>query len=609
MIKTLSILNIEEIGISAFEGCSGLQSVACSSEIENIWSKAFSGCENLESFSFEANSRLKKIGYEAFKDCKKLVDFTIPNSVTVIETGAFWGCESLTDVTIPGGVNLIDMNTFRGCSQLRSVYIVPKSGIYLGEFTYIGAYAFADCTNLRSISVPETVTTIDEGAFANCSNLRLVQLELSNIGPQSALMSVGRKAFSNCISLESIQLNYGIEILGPNAFEGCVSLRQVGIPDTLFSVGANAFAGCSELTSIIIPEGITTLGENVFLNCNKLTIYTEHDVAPSGWSINWNAISKRPVLWSCELDISREYVISFTKRTPSITFGGISNPNAVNGISEPQREFFVFFGWYNNSNYTGEAIPAAEIANAENGTYYAKWNQPIVNFDLNGGTGEIPPQYVLSGGVDKPEDPEREGYSFKYWALSTDQSKEYDWDTPVKQAITLVAIWERLYTSGLEYVLLEDGSGYEVSIGTADQTGGIIAIAPTYNGLPVVKIADSGFSSSRISEVVIPGSIITIGEKAFKWSEVEIITFEGEISLEVIGSEAFAYCYNLNNIIIPASTKIIDTEAFYQSALESITFAGGSVLESIGDSAFAYATIGNIEIPAGVQSIHSTLRS
>jgi len=115
-------------------------------------------------------NKVTRIWDNAFDNCSKLANITIPNSVTTLGNSVFYGCISLTSITIPDNVTSIGMSIFQGCTSLKSVTI-GKS------LTSISNGAFQGCTNLKSITIPANVTNIEEYAFRVCYNLTGVHIE------------------------------------------------------------------------------------------------------------------------------------------------------------------------------------------------------------------------------------------------------------------------------------------------------------------------------------------------------------------------------------------------------------------------------------------------
>ena len=179
--------------------------------------------------------------------------------------------QSIKSIVIPNSVTSIGACAFYSCTGLTSVTIG-------NSVTSIGDEAFRGCSRLTSISIPKSVTNIGDGAFAGCSGLTSITI------PDS-VTSIGSDAFKNCTSLTSIDIPESVTSIGDGAFGRCSGLTYVKIPDGVTSIGDWAFYGCSSLTSINIPDGVTSIGGATFEDCYGLTSI---DIPNSVTSIgNW----------------------------------------------------------------------------------------------------------------------------------------------------------------------------------------------------------------------------------------------------------------------------------------------------------------------------------
>jgi len=146
-------------------------------------------------------------------------------------------------------------------------------------FTTIGQNAFASCTSLTSVTIPDSVTKIDDGAFAGCTSLTGVTIPSgTSIGSYN---NYGTGPFEGCTSLTSVTISDGA--IGYNAFSGCTSLTSVTIPNSTF-INYGAFANCTSLSSVIIPENVTSIVGWAFKDCTSLTSVTfQSMIASSGF--------------------------------------------------------------------------------------------------------------------------------------------------------------------------------------------------------------------------------------------------------------------------------------------------------------------------------------
>ncbi len=201
-------------------------------------------------------------GVKYSKDWKRLLKaptdldgvYSIKKGVKIIANHAFsWCFYSLKSIIIPDSVTSIGDGAFSECHSLKSINI-PDS------VTRIGYSAFKSCGGLTSISIPPSVTTIEDGTFLGCHSFR-------NINIPDTVTRIGRSAFEDCDSLTSINIPPSVTTIEDGTFLGCHSFRNINIPDTVTSIEDYAFSECNSLKNINIPNGVTWIGDSAFWSC------------------------------------------------------------------------------------------------------------------------------------------------------------------------------------------------------------------------------------------------------------------------------------------------------------------------------------------------------
>ncbi|MBQ4273007.1 MAG: leucine-rich repeat domain-containing protein [Clostridia bacterium] len=123
----------------------------------------------------------------------------------------------------------------------------------------IARSAFFSKLNIKTIQLPDTLTTLAENAFYNCSNLLSIKLS-------SNLQTIGNAAFSGCSRLKEVQIPNSVQTIGDSAFYNCISLESVVISRDaqLKTIGGQAFSSCKRLQAIQIPASVTSIGTKAF---------------------------------------------------------------------------------------------------------------------------------------------------------------------------------------------------------------------------------------------------------------------------------------------------------------------------------------------------------
>ena len=172
--------------------------------------------------------------------------------------------------------------TITGCDRKASGALTIPATIEGIPVTSIGDYAFAYCTNLTSITLPEGITIIGYGSFRECTSLKSITI------PDS-VTSIGHQAFQDCANLTSITIPDSVTSIGLHVFDNCTSLTRITIPDSVTSIGGGAFSKCSSLTSVTFLGDAPKEGRSVFSKATP-TIYRKPEA--KGWG---DTFGGRPV--------------------------------------------------------------------------------------------------------------------------------------------------------------------------------------------------------------------------------------------------------------------------------------------------------------------------
>ena len=290
-------------------------------------------------------------------------------------------CSKIRSVTIPQSVTSIGDRAFDGCSALTTLSLGEK-------IKTIGNYAFENCTSLTGVTIPQSVTSIGYYAFEGCTHLNPLTIK----GP---ITSMGNYAFAGSTYLTSLTLYDDIQTIGNFAFLGSTSLKTVTLPKNLTSIGEYAFANCSELESITIPEKVKTINPKTFADCSKL----EYIILPAGLTTFDDSLENcRPecVIYSNKDKVAAHKLFGDTLAGHKllglchVTFdangGKLNNSaevsvyetekiigtkaNKLKAIHDPTRAGYKFTGWYTDDN---QLVDVNKTEIMEDITLYARW--------------------------------------------------------------------------------------------------------------------------------------------------------------------------------------------------------------------------------------------
>ena len=282
-VETLA--GVVSVSPSAFRGCEALENVILQAGLETIGGGAFAGCENILSVAslsavppalgegaFVAGLDATLFVPEGAVDAYKASDWAkyFTQITSTVDGGEGWSLSADGTLTVGADYAWNEDGTREPwvdyCDDVKK--IVVEEGV-----TKIGIGAFGYFHSLTSVSLPQSLTDIEDMAFFYCD--RLLSLDMPD-----GVTKVGVMAFGSCTDLTSVHVSEGMEEIQMMAFYDCPSLGEVNLPDGLTTIGVSAFEKCASLTDIVIPASVTEIGETAFMNCNALRSVTCLAVEP-----------------------------------------------------------------------------------------------------------------------------------------------------------------------------------------------------------------------------------------------------------------------------------------------------------------------------------------
>ena len=276
--------SLEMIGGHVFENSAvatvNLNKLNSLGEIGNY---AFANCDNLE--TVVVPTEVYYVGDYAFYDCDNIANPTLYFSIEYFGALAFGSCDKITEGYIPASVTTLSGNPYAASIGVTSLVVDPDNieltvdangSIFDEDMTTIYYYSIAAGA---VPALPSTVSVIAPGAFSGTA--------ITSFNFASKYTSVAPFAFANCTELTTVTLAEGIKTIGAHAFDGCKKLNNVTIPksatiaastsasakDVVTTLGDYAFANCSALSNVTYTTttDIYVIGTHLFENCTAMT--------------------------------------------------------------------------------------------------------------------------------------------------------------------------------------------------------------------------------------------------------------------------------------------------------------------------------------------------
>ncbi len=448
------------------------------------------------------------------------------------------------------------------------------TGIVLSNNTIrIGDYAFANCSQLESVTLQKGVTTIGMYAFYKCSSL-------TNVTLPATITSIGVNCFQHS-GLTSVEIPANITTIGGYTFDSCENLTNIVVPNGVTTIGGNAFSGSINLETLVIPKSVKNIDMYIVYNCPKLS-----KIFYTGTQAEWNTINNQG-----KIDSTKLYFYSETiPQKLNTNFW-----HYVDGIPEswPEHAEHTYGEWEKDETNHWKTCSYCGFKNINTHTFSESYSYNETN----------------------------------HWHECVCGAHDEDVSHPFKNGICGDCDFARIE---LAFNYVETSNSYEVS-GIGRITSSEIVIPSTYDDgthgtLAVTSIKDSAFkdkttitsitipnSVTKIDinafygctglngSVVIPDSVTSMGGHAFyKCSNLKSVIIGS--GLEYISYSTFTQCSSLTTVSLGNNIKRINTFAFQEcSSLTSILFPDG--LTKISENAFYMCGLTSIVIPNSVTEL------
>lgn len=225
-----------------------------------IYAYEFTGQYQLQNLDFsDASNNITAIEEMAFNQAK-INELVLPNTISALHRACFNGAY-ITTLVVPPLVTVLPNSAF---AYIQPVYNnetgeeLPINIILPQNLTKIENYCF-EGAQMKQISIPDTVTEIEDRAFYYCHQLTSITLPLG-------LQKISDSVFAQCMSLTSITIPAAVTEIGVEAFADS-GLTSITIPSTVTVLGSSAFNGCESLTSMDIQANVTAIPEYFAREC------------------------------------------------------------------------------------------------------------------------------------------------------------------------------------------------------------------------------------------------------------------------------------------------------------------------------------------------------
>jgi surface antigen bspA-like len=495
--------------------------------VTEIGYEAFKGLSNLQKVSFNSKSEASIIGESAFEGCKNLLFFSSPESLRRIENKAFYDCTLLFDFVFNEGLEYIGEYAF--AKVLMGVITIPGSVKSIGDYAFSERnispyYGAAYLQGGLQIVLGEGVETIGKGAF----EIRSCGVLLDKVSLPKSLKSIGENAFSRnlCPRIEISDLSAwcDIDFGGTNA--NPTQYSSGDFPDSGYQKGY-LYLNDKPVTDLVIPDGVKDVKSYAFNNLKTLkSVKFSDGVEEIGQSAFGACDGLEYIGFNDGLSSIGEYAFSGCKKV-----GEISLPSSLASISA---------GAFYNTGLNKVAIPAAVVELGRNAF------DTVSEVTFEDGVNEI----KVAGDFSN--------------------MKSLVWGRPIA-GLTVS-------TKNLESLVIGN---------VADEVpeslcSGASNLSSLTLGSGLKSIGDNAFKGCKLSEVIVPPSVETIGSSAFESNNYLSSIIMGH-SVASIGEKAFNGCA-ANTVSITAQTPPVAPNTTFSNYTGKLYLQGKNAVDAYYDA-------------------------
>lgn len=433
-----------------------------------------------------------------------------------------------------------DVTITKWISPTQGDIVVPER-VDGYRVTYIGDHVFEDCSEITSVTLPDTIISIGYFAFKNCCTLETINL------PDS-LRSIGHSAFFGCQSLTGVTLGDNLTEIGTYAFSGCAALTSIAIPDSVHTLGNAVFKDCANLQHVTVGDGVSAIGQSVFQNCPQLFAV---EIGANVTSLGKNAFASDTSIFYVYYTGTKEQwgqILYYEGNdalldAPFVYFSS-HMPNPPVAPLPPENTPFSYRLKHGNAIITG-------------------YNEPLI--------GDVVIPEMLNG--------------CPVTEIADDALSYCTEMTCVSIPDTIIVINNGVFCgcSSLERVIFPKGL---LAIGDSAFSG-CEKLSSVALGDNLLAIGNSAFSNCRaLTEISIPDSVQFIDHSAFyRCAALKKVTLGS--GLTAIADYTFAYCKSLETVVIAQNVQSIGKCAFF-NCTDLFAVELGTGVTSIGKDAFIY---------------------